>query len=70
MDRTRIIELANDRGFKLTDNKELVDTIFKGLEKRGWFCPCKPQMTLDNLCICKGLREEGHCHCGLFIRKD
>ena len=64
---------------KLSENKELVQEIRKGLkgneEKYGkQFCPCviptkyESENNDDYVCMCKEFREQksGECHCGLY----
>ncbi|KXS45391.1 MAG: hypothetical protein AWU54_408 [Candidatus Frackibacter sp. T328-2] len=52
--------------FKLTDNKELLETLRQGLKNKDGYCPCKFEINDDNICPCKEFIEEGKCHCGLF----
>lgn len=60
---------------KLNSDKKIVDTIKKGLEKKGGYCPCKIEKTDDNKCMCKEFRKqiedpnfEGYCHCMLYYK--
>lgn len=53
-------------------NTEMEDVITEGLTKNqlvhgARYCPCKLDKHVDNICPCREFREEGHCHCGLFI---
>lgn len=53
-------------------NTEMEDMIVEGLSRNkalhgARYCPCKLERSIDNVCPCKEFREEGHCHCGLFI---
>ncbi len=59
----------------LNPDKETVDTVKKGLEKTGGYCPCRLGRTEDNKCMCKEFREqiadpdfEGFCHCLLYYK--
>lgn len=63
-------KIANKYGFEV--NPDMKDTILEGLERNkaqhgARYCPCRLQKTVDTVCPCREFREEGHCHCGLFI---
>ena len=57
-------------------NKEIVDSIKKGLEKTGGYCPCRRDTTPENNCMRKEFKEqiadpdfEGYCHCMLYYKE-
>ena len=59
----------------LNENKEVVERIKAGLEKKGGYCPCRLERTPENKCMCKEFREqiadpnfEGYCHCLLYYK--
>ena len=59
----------------LNENKEIVERVKAGLEKKGGYCPCRLQKNEDTKCICKEFREqiadpdfEGYCHCRLYYK--
>lgn len=59
----------------LNPDKNLVDTVKEGLEKRDGYCPCRIEKTEDNRCMCKEFRKqiadpdfEGFCHCMLYYK--
>ena len=59
----------------LNPDAEMAETIKKGLEKTGGYCPCRMERTAENKCICKEFREqikdsdfEGFCHCMLYYK--
>ena len=59
---------------KVTDNKEIKETVLSGLkrnkEKYGKrYCPL--ERTDDTVCMCKEFREmdKGICHCQLYIKE-
>ncbi len=61
---------------RYNENKEVVQTIKKGLEKTGGYCPCKLDRSEENKCMCKEFREqikdenfEGYCHCMLYYKE-
>ncbi len=58
------------------EDKEYVEKIREGLKRKDGHCPCKLQMTEDNMCMCKEFREqiadtnfEGYCHCRLYYKE-
>ena len=60
----------------LNENKELVEKIKAGLERKGGYCPCRIEKNEDTKCICKEFREqiadpdfEGYCHCYLYYKE-
>lgn len=60
---------------KVTDNKEVKETVLAGLkrnkEKYGKkYCPCSLVRDEDTVCMCKEFREmeEGTCHCQLYVK--
>lgn len=59
----------------LNENKEVVERIKAGLEKKGGYCPCRLEKTPENKCMCKEFRDqiadpnfEGYCHCFLYYK--
>jgi thioredoxin len=76
-------EYAEQNGFKLNPNREVVERLIKGLlenEKKygARYCPCRRVTgNLDEdkpkICPCQWHREEierdGHCFCGLFVSR-
>ncbi len=73
---------AEEKGFKITQNKKVVTTIIKGLlenEKKfsALYCPCRRMtgnLKRDKKIICpcvyhkKEIRKLRHCFCGLFVK--
>ncbi|MFQ8602187.1 MAG: hypothetical protein ACLSAO_03770 [Anaerovoracaceae bacterium] len=60
---------------RLNENKEIVDTIRKGLKNKNGHCPCRIEISDDTKCICKEFKEqmadpdfEGYCHCMLYYK--
>lgn len=59
----------------LNPDQNIVNTVKKGLEQRGGYCPCRMEMTEENKCICAEFRSqiadpefEGFCHCFLYYK--
>ncbi len=77
-------EYAKKNGFRLNPNKKIVESVIKGLfrneRKFGKkYCPCR-RVTGDKeedkkiICPCiyhkDEIKNQGHCHCMLFVRLD
>ena len=61
---------------RFNEDKAVVETIKKGLEKTGGYCPCKLERSEDTKCMCKEFKEqiadknfEGYCHCFLYYKE-
>lgn len=75
---------ADKAGIQLNLDQHIVDMVVKGLveneKKHGFrYCPCRlvtGDKEKDRLIICpcvyhkKEIREDGHCHCMLFVAKQ
>lgn len=62
---------------KVNDDKEVVDTIRRGLKERNGYCPCRIEKIPENKCICEEFRKqmedpnfEGYCHCMLYYKSN
>ena len=62
---------------KIIENpdREIVETIRKGLERTGGYCPCRRERLEEYKCMCKEFKEqikdpdfEGYCHCMLYYK--
>jgi thioredoxin 1 len=76
-------EYAEENGFKLNPNREVVERLVKGLlenEKKygARYCPCRRvtgnlEEDKPKICPCvwhkEEIDEQGHCFCGLFWKK-
>lgn len=61
---------------RYNENKEIVETVKKGLKEKDGYCPCRREKTKDTKCMCKEFREqiadpdfEGYCHCMLYYKE-
>ncbi len=77
----RIKTFAEEKGYALNPDGELVERVVRGLVKRKekageYYCPCrmttgKPEADRKIICPCdyheEELREKGICHCRLLI---
>lgn len=57
-------------GFMLNRNLDIVKTIAKGLDAKSRFCPCRILKTEENICVCLDFRENEHCCCKLWVKKE
>jgi len=74
--------LAEEKGIKISDNREIVRSLMKGLlenEKKygARYCPCrrvagKKEEDESKICPCqfleKEIQDKGQCLCGLFVK--
>ena len=54
---------------RLNPDQKNVNLIWKGLEKKGGYCPCLIDKNEDTKCPCKDVRETYECRCGLFVKE-
>ena len=63
---------AMERGYKISENIELVKAILKHLDDSP-YCPCRIEKSADTKCMCKEFRDGntlGACHCGLYVKVE
>lgn len=72
MANTNEIELLVREGWILNPNEKVVSNITRMASRNGGHCPClnKYRGTDDDICPCKAYREEDHCCCGLYLKKE
>lgn len=72
MDRESIIQkgLKANPNMILNNNKEYVEKILDGIEKKEGHCPCVIPKNEDTICPCKKMREENKCCCKLYLNKE
>lgn len=53
-------------------DKEVLNTVLKGLKASGGQCPCVPKFawTEDTKCPCKVFKETKECQCGLYVQVE
>ena len=61
---------------RFNPDREYVQKILQGLEKKGGYCPCRLLKTPENICICEEFKQqiadpdfEGFCHCKLYYKE-
>ena len=74
---------AEKNGFSLNSNEKAVEALARSLVEReekfgAQYCPCRKisgdvQEDKKIICPCVYMKDEishdGHCHCGLFVKK-
>ena len=57
-------------------DREIVEVIRQGLQKKEGYCPCRLARTDENMCMCQEFRDqiadpefEGYCHCRLYYKE-
>lgn len=57
-------------------DREIVEAIRQGLQKKEGYCPCRLARTDENMCMCQEFRDqiadpefEGYCHCRLYYKE-
>ncbi len=53
----------------LNPDKQKVEKIREALKRNDGYCPCVAERSEDTKCICKKMKEEGQCCCGLYVSK-
>lgn len=61
---------------RYNSNRNVVEAIRQGLQKKGGYCPCRREQTEENMCMCQEFRDqiadpeyEGYCHCMLYYKE-
>jgi ferredoxin-thioredoxin reductase catalytic subunit len=82
--RKQYSDYASRRGYELNPDQGVVEGVFERLlvhqEKHGRrYCPCmfvdpNREKNAGRVCPCstheEEIRENGQCHCGLFVRRN
>ena len=65
------IKIIRKEGFKLNPNDEIVNRIFRELDKNGGHCPTiiKNRVGHDQ-CPCSEYLQNNICYCKLYIKED
>lgn len=62
--------------FHITENKEIIDAVRKGLKENDGYCPCvyESKGIPEYKCMCESFRKRVKvgetCHCGLYIKDE
>lgn len=58
-------------------DRTVVETVKRGLEENGGYCPCRTEKNEDTRCMCTEFRNQtadpefsGFCRCMLFCTSD
>lgn len=55
------------KNYRINPDKNYVDIIIKGLEKKNGHCPCRLEVNDSTLCPCDEFLNEGICKCKLYV---
>ena len=58
------------KGYKLNPNKEFVNRIIEGVQRKDGHCPCRKEVSDETLCPCDEFINDGICKCKLYIPMD
>lgn len=65
------IKIVRKSGFQLNPKDDVVNEIFRQLERKDGHCPTiKPDRNGHDYCPCHAYLADGNCYCGLYVRKD
>lgn len=55
------------KGYKLNTDKEYVNKILEGIQKKDGHCACRVNVDDTTLCPCDEFIKTGDCKCKLFL---
>ena len=58
------------KGYRLNPDKEYVNKIMEGINKKNGHCPCRVVADETTLCPCDEFIQDGICKCRLFIKDE
>lgn len=58
------------RGYRLNPDKEYVNKIIEGINRKNGHCPCRVVSDETTMCPCDEFVQEGICKCKLFIKDE
>ena len=58
------------KGYRLNPNRDFVNRIIEGVQRRNGHCPCRKDESDATLCPCDEFLNTGVCRCGLFIKEE
>ena len=58
------------KGYRLNPNREFVNRIIEGVQRKDGHCPCRKDVSEETLCPCDEFITTGICRCGLFIKEE
>ena len=54
---------------KLSDDVNHIAKVWSRVLKNDGYCPCSHLRDAEHVCPCREAREDGVCHCGLYVPK-
>lgn len=58
------------KGYRLNPDKEYVNKIIEGINRKNGHCPCRVVSDETTMCPCDEFVQEGICKCKLFIKDE
>ena len=58
------------KGYRLNPDREYVNKIIDGINKKNGHCPCRVISNETTLCPCDEFMKDGICKCRLFIKDE
>ena len=58
------------KGYRLNPDKEYVNKIIEGINRKNGHCPCRVISDETTLCPCDEFIQDGICKCKLFIKDE
>lgn len=58
------------KGYRLNTDKNYVEKIIEGIQKKDGHCPCRLNKDETTLCPCDEFISKGICKCNLFVKID
>lgn len=55
------------KGFRINPDKNYVNVIMEGLQRKNGHCPCRLEVNDSTLCPCDEFVKEEICKCKLYI---
>lgn len=63
------IKIVRKQGFMLNPKDEVVNKIFRALEKHDGHCPTNnPNRIGHDQCPCSAYLQNNECYCGLYVK--
>lgn len=63
-----MITILRKKGWELNNNDQLVNNLFKAIERNQGYCPCQVKSE-GAKCPCTEYRDNNNCHCNLYVQK-
>ena len=65
------IKIVRKEGYRLNPDDNIVNNIFRALERCNGHCPCHhPEREGSDKCPCYEYMTYGNCYCRLYVKED